>query len=107
MNGVGLEFNHLFGYGVLDAGAMVALAKIWKTVPPRYHCEAGSINRVLPIPSNQSLFFKIDTQACKGSETEVNYIEHVQSVITLNSTRRGDVTLYLVSPMGTRFIINN
>lgn len=43
MNGVGLEFNHLFGYGVLDAGAMVALAKKWKTVPPRYHCEAGSV----------------------------------------------------------------
>ena len=31
MNGVGLEFNHLFGYGVLDAGAMVALSKKWKT----------------------------------------------------------------------------
>lgn len=43
MNGVGLEYNHLFGYGVLDAGAMVALAKNWKTVPPRYHCEAGRI----------------------------------------------------------------
>ena len=42
MNGVGLEFNHLFGFGVLDAGAMVALAKQWKTVPARYHCEAGS-----------------------------------------------------------------
>lgn len=41
MNGVGLEFNHLFGFGVLDAGAMVALAKDWVTVPPRYHCEAG------------------------------------------------------------------
>jgi proprotein convertase subtilisin/kexin type 2 len=42
MNGVGLEFNHLFGFGVLDAGAMVALAKQWKSVPARYHCEAGS-----------------------------------------------------------------
>lgn len=41
-NGVGLEFNHLFGFGVLDAGAMTALSKEWKTVPPRYHCEAGS-----------------------------------------------------------------
>ena len=41
MNGVGLEFNHLFGFGVLDAGAMVALAKQWKSVPARYHCEAG------------------------------------------------------------------
>lgn len=43
MNGVGLEFNHLFGFGVLDAGAMVSLAKKWRTVPPRYHCEAGAI----------------------------------------------------------------
>nr|XP_027236463.1 uncharacterized protein LOC113827764 [Penaeus vannamei] len=41
MNGVGLEFNHLFGFGVLDAGAMVALARDWVTVPPRYHCQAG------------------------------------------------------------------
>jgi proprotein convertase subtilisin/kexin type 2 len=44
MNGVGLEFNHLFGFGVLDAGAMVALAKQWKTVPARYHCEAGTVS---------------------------------------------------------------
>ena len=42
MNGVGLEFNHLFGFGVLDAGAMVALSRQWKSVPARYHCEAGS-----------------------------------------------------------------
>nr|XP_024215958.1 neuroendocrine convertase 2 [Halyomorpha halys] len=46
MNGVGLEFNHLFGFGVLDAGAMVALAKQWKTVPARYHCEAGSVKQI-------------------------------------------------------------
>jgi proprotein convertase subtilisin/kexin type 2 len=43
MNGVGLEFNHLFGFGVLDAGAMVALAKQWKAVPARYHCEGGTV----------------------------------------------------------------
>lgn len=102
MNGVGLEFNHLFGYGVLDAGAMVALAKQWKTVPPRYHCEAGSIVKDNLIPYNKSLTLKINTNACAGTETEVNYIEHVQAVITLNSTRRGDVLLYLISPMGTK-----
>lgn len=45
MNGVGLEFNHLFGFGVLDAGAMVTLAKQWHSVPARYHCEAGEINK--------------------------------------------------------------
>lgn len=42
-NGVGLEFNHLFGYGVLDAGGMVKMAKEWRTVPERFHCVAGSI----------------------------------------------------------------
>ena len=43
MNGAGIEFNHLFGYGVLDAGDIVDLARDWKTVPDRYHCTAGSV----------------------------------------------------------------
>lgn len=43
MNGVGLEFNHLFGFGVLDAAEMVMLAMVWKTSPPRFHCEGGTI----------------------------------------------------------------
>ncbi|XP_064489756.1 neuroendocrine convertase 2-like [Ornithodoros turicata] len=105
MNGVGLEFNHLFGFGVLDAGAMVALAKIWKTVPARYHCEAGSISKPSEFRANHSLLVHIDTDSCAGMDTEVNYVEHVQAVITLNATRRGDVTLFLVSPSGTRSMI--
>ena len=67
MSGVGLEFNHLFGFGVLDAGAMVALAKQWKTVPPRYHCEGGSDKATREIPSDKSLFLTIETAACAGS----------------------------------------
>jgi proprotein convertase subtilisin/kexin type 2 len=105
MNGVGLEFNHLFGFGVLDAGAMVALAKQWKTVPARYHCEAGSDKNIREIPGSKSLFLTIETNACAGGDTEVNYLEHVQAVITINSTRRGDVELFLRSPMGTRSMI--
>jgi len=105
MNGVGLEFNHLFGFGVLDAGAMVALAKQWKSVPARYHCEAGSDKTIRPIPKDKSLFLTLETNACAGTDTEVNYLEHVQAVITLNSTRRGDVELFLRSPMGTRSLI--
>lgn len=105
MNGVGLEYNHLFGYGVLDAGAMVSLAKNWKTVPARYHCDAGTLNKTYEIPSNRTAIMFIDTTACQGSKTEVNYIEHVQAIITLNSTRRGDVTLFLTSPMGTKSMI--
>jgi len=105
MNGVGLEFNHLFGFGVLDAGAMVALAKQWKTVPARFHCEAGTALGPARIPMDKSLFLTIDTNACAGMETEVNYLEHVQAVVTLNATRRGAVQIFLRSPMGTRSMI--
>jgi proprotein convertase subtilisin/kexin type 2 len=105
MNGVGLEFNHLFGFGVLDAGAMVALAKQWKTVPARFHCEAGTALGPARIPMDKSLFLTIDTNACAGMETEVNYLEHVQAVVTLNATRRGSVQIFLRSPMGTRSMI--
>jgi len=105
MNGVGLEFNHLFGFGVLDAGAMVALSKEWKTVPARYHCDGGSVKEARRIPSRGTLVLKLDTKACQGTDTEVNYLEHVQAVVTLNSTRRGDTNIYLTSPMGTRSMI--
>ena len=57
------------------------------------------------IPSGKSLFLSIDTTSCAGTETEVRYLEHVQAVISLNATRRGDVELYLRSPMGTRSMI--
>jgi proprotein convertase subtilisin/kexin type 2 len=105
MNGVGLEYNHLFGYGVLDAAEMVLLAVVWKTSPPRFHCEAGAIQTPHEIPSDGLLILEIDTDACVGTPTEVNYIEHVQAIVSLNSSRRGDTTMYLVSPAGTRTMI--
>ena len=43
LNGAGLEFNHLFGYGVLDASDLVDLAITWETVPERFHCEAKTV----------------------------------------------------------------
>lgn len=54
--------------------------------------------------SNQSLFLTIDTEACRGLENQINYLEHVQAFITLRPSRRGDVTLYLVSPMNTTWV---
>ncbi|NWZ07850.1 NEC2 convertase, partial [Agelaius phoeniceus] len=104
-NGVGLEFNHLFGYGVLDAGAMVKMAKDWKTVPERFHCVGGSIQEPEKIPPSGKLFLTLTTDACEGKENFVRYLEHVQAVITVNSTRRGDLNINMTSPMGTKSIL--
>lgn len=57
------------------------------------------------IPSDNAIYIKIDTDACKGTDTEVNYLEHVQAVVTANASRRGDLEMFLTSPMGTRSMI--
>uniref|UniRef100_A0A914HH67 Neuroendocrine convertase 2 n=1 Tax=Globodera rostochiensis TaxID=31243 RepID=A0A914HH67_GLORO len=105
MNGVGLEYNHLFGFGVLDAAEMVLMAKVWKTAPPRFHCEAGTIDTPREIPASGEMVLTLRTDACAGSTTEVNFLEHVQAIVSLNSSRRGDTTLYLISPSGTPSMI--
>ena len=38
MNAVGRKVSHKFGYGLLDALALVNLARKWKTVPPQHIC---------------------------------------------------------------------
>lgn len=41
-NGVGRRVSHSFGYGLMDAHAMVKLARTWKTVPEQQRCEINS-----------------------------------------------------------------
>lgn len=38
MNGGGLRVSHEFGYGAIDAEAMVTRARYWITVPERVSC---------------------------------------------------------------------
>ena len=37
-NGAGLQFSHRFGFGMLDAAAIVNRALHWVTVPERLNC---------------------------------------------------------------------
>ncbi|CAF1543589.1 unnamed protein product [Adineta ricciae] len=105
VNGAGLEFNHLFGFGVLDAGDMVRHAKDWKPLPTRYHCSAGNVTGKRPIPEKGTLKLTINTDACKNTKDEVNYLEHVQAFVTLKGSRRGNTVIFITSPLGTRSLI--
>uniref|UniRef100_A0A0B7AP44 Neuroendocrine convertase 2 n=2 Tax=Arion vulgaris TaxID=1028688 RepID=A0A0B7AP44_9EUPU len=105
LNGAHLLFNHLFGYGVLDAASMVDLAEQWKGLPERFHCKAGTVAAEKEFTFGKPLRMSIESDGCFGTENEVNYLEHVQAFITLRSTYRGCVTMYLTSPMGTTSMI--
>ncbi|KAL3310879.1 Neuroendocrine convertase 2 [Cichlidogyrus casuarinus] len=102
INGAGLEFNHLFGYGVLDAGDMVKVARKWVTVPERFHCIAGSFNGRRVIRVGEPLIIDLNTDSCLGNtKNQVNFIEHVQAFVSVKATRRGDLTIFLTSPVNT------
>ena len=47
----------------------------------------------------------LESHGCRGTPNEVRYLEHVQAVITLTSTRRGDLQVSLTSPGGTQSVL--
>ncbi|KAB7505085.1 Furin-like protease 1, isoform 1-CRR, partial [Armadillidium nasatum] len=50
------------------------------------------------IPQKSYVTLTLEVSDCPG----VNYLEHVQSKVTLIADRRGDIQIFLVSPAGTR-----
>ena len=102
INGVNRSVSHSFGYGLMDAGAMVRLARNWTSVPPQHICEIKSPDRDKPIPMNGKITVHLYTDGCEGVQDHVKYLEHVQSRITLTASRRGEIQIFLISPRGTR-----
>ncbi|KAL3112240.1 hypothetical protein niasHT_017013 [Heterodera trifolii] len=103
LNGVGRNVSHSFGYGLLDAGAMVRLAKVWHNVPKQRKCRATYPNPYKTIPNGNRLHLQVYTDGCADRrEQQVKYLEHVQAIVTLSAPRRGDIQIYLTSPRGTR-----
>uniref|UniRef100_A0AAR2IX76 P/Homo B domain-containing protein n=1 Tax=Pygocentrus nattereri TaxID=42514 RepID=A0AAR2IX76_PYGNA len=86
-NGVGRKVSHSYGYGLLDAAAIVSLAKNWTNVGP----QQKSITLHLA-----------SVDACAGKPNFVSSLEHAQARLTLSYNRRGNLAIYLISPQGTR-----
>jgi len=103
-NGKGRQFNHKFGYGLMDAGAMVDLAERWKNVPLQHVCQSAVITSDLPLPETvgRSVKTSITTDGCAGTLNVVKHLEHVQCKISLNYSPRGNLMIVLTSPSGTK-----
>lgn len=101
-NGVGRRVSHHFGYGLLDVAAMVDLAKNWTNVPAQQRCEIVSKQASRGIPINGNVEVALESDGCRGTHNRVTYLEHVQAIITLTASRRGEIEVFLTSPQGTR-----
>ncbi|XP_025829565.1 furin-like protease 1 isoform X2 [Agrilus planipennis] len=101
INGVGRNVSHSFGYGLMDAYAMVQLAKRWITVPEQLKCEKSAPHGQKIIPAKSVVKLQLEVKECEG----IKLLEHVQAKLTIISQRRGDLRIQLISPMGTRVML--
>ncbi|XP_019626819.1 PREDICTED: furin-like isoform X3 [Branchiostoma belcheri] len=101
-NAAGYKVSHAFGFGLMDAGAMVNLAERWQNVPTQRVCSLSAMNRQTSIPASNRLVLHKTTDGCKGTDKEVTRLEHVQARLTITAMRRGELQIYLTSPSGTR-----
>ncbi|XP_072272237.1 neuroendocrine convertase 1 [Pyxicephalus adspersus] len=107
-NGAGLMVNSRFGFGLLNAKALVDLAdpKTWKTVPEKKICivkDSDFTPRVFR--SVDEITIEIPTKACEGQDNYIKSLEHLQLEATIEYTRRGDLHITLTSPSGTRTVL--
>uniref|UniRef100_A0A2K6UY39 Neuroendocrine convertase 1 n=1 Tax=Saimiri boliviensis boliviensis TaxID=39432 RepID=A0A2K6UY39_SAIBB len=107
-NGAGLMVNSRFGFGLLNAKALVDLAdpRTWRSVPEKRECVVKD-NDFQPraLKANGEVIIEIPTRACEGQENAINSLEHVQFEATIEYSRRGDLHVTLTSAAGTSTVL--
>ena len=102
INGIGKKVSTRYGYGLMDGLALVKKAQNWKTAPEQRICSPHLDEKAKDIVGNTPLVLETTVNACSGTDDNIKYLEHVQAQISLEYSRRGDLTIYLTSPSGTR-----
>uniref|UniRef100_A0A672LU51 Proprotein convertase subtilisin/kexin type 6 n=1 Tax=Sinocyclocheilus grahami TaxID=75366 RepID=A0A672LU51_SINGR len=102
-NAAGHKVSHLYGFGLVDAEAMVVEAKKWRNVPPQHTYSKTSDRRTRYIRADQKLNASISSSGCSDQpDQQVVFLEHVVVRVLIVHPRRGDLEISLVSPSGTR-----
>lgn len=104
-NSAGHRVSEKFGFGALDAAALVDAATDdeWKTSPVQKTCRTYKSFVNLALKPKNSVKTTLRTDGCKYMRNCVSKLEHVQVVISLHKDYdRGKLEIILISPKGTR-----
>lgn len=104
VNGAGRKFSHKFGYGLMDAAAMVDVALNWPGVSAQKECSSPLLapNMNLAKQANDVVQVAVAIDGCKNTQESISVLEHVVCKVSLKHNPRGSVHMVLISPMGTR-----
>ena len=95
------RFSHDYGFGVVDAGAAVALATTWTNLPPMKTFEASSqdVRQVVPDAPPGCCFGPAVTSKVT-IDPFVEFVEFVELHIELDHPSFRDMRIELISPAG-------
>ncbi|VDM47147.1 unnamed protein product [Toxocara canis] len=102
-NAAGFYVNSRFGFGMMNALGFVTAAKDWINVPQQRICTT-----IFPTFTKRSIsdtngaIINFRTDGCEGQVNEINFLEHIQLVLDIAYPIRGHLSIFLVSPQGTR-----
>ena len=96
------SFNHKYGFGVVDAGAAVALANEWTTnVPTMRSSEATWDGPDVAIDTLHTPY----TRSVTFPDSDVDFIEFVEITINLDHSSIRDLKIELESPSGATSLL--
>ena len=96
------NFNHDYGFGVVDAGAAVALAQNWTNLPTMREIEVQSGDLDLAIPDAPSSGSSTRVTTSLTVDSYVGFVEFVEVNAEFDHPSFRDLLIFLVSPSGTK-----
>ena len=118
MTASGRKFSYKYGYGKIDAYALVHIAKTWELVKPQVWMalptiefeDAGMDGDVMtggqPIVEG-GVRSKTTITKEMLEENNLEKLEHVTVKVWISHTRRGDVEVQLISPAGVKSVLGS
>ncbi|TVY56983.1 Protease KEX1 [Lachnellula cervina] len=96
---IGKKFSHTFGYGKIDTWATIEAAKNFKNVNPQawFYSPWLHINRSIP-QGEAGLTYSFQVTEAMLKDANLGRLEHVTVTMNIEHTRRGDISVDLISP---------
>ena len=94
------SFNHSYGFGAVDAGAAVALARTWTNLPPMREAEVPSSTVNLRIPDAVEGSTSTTVSSSVTFDSYIEFVEFVEINTAWDHAFIRDLEIELVSPTG-------
>lgn len=99
-NAAGIWVSNFFGFGLMDAAALVKYAASWRTVPKQMKCEILQNKVYRSFSEYLEANLTVSEEYC-GQENIIRYLEHVVVSLHVSLSRRGYLEGFVTSPGGT------